>query len=215
MILVFIFLGIIIIIFFLLFILLLSSIVIQINNLELESKNRYQHPIKDYELIISIKAFNKINIFSKHFNNKKLRKIYSSKKLQKIDIKEIKKNVSLKNINLNIFKFIKIINVEKFILNIEIGTEDAIITSYLNVILASIIGIMLAAVTKGKYINKCKYLITPMYRSKNEYYIKLDSIISIKIVHIIYIIYIFIKKGRENNDRTSYRRTYDYSYERY
>ena len=48
---------------------------------------------------------------------------------------------------------------------------------------------------------------------KNEYYISLDSIISIKIVHIINSMLIFVKKGRDKNERTSNRRPYAYSYE--
>ena len=62
---------------------------------------------------------------------------------------------------------------------------------------------------------KCYYAVLPKYENKNEYQIEFSSIIRIKIVHIIYSIYMHKKqvKGEEKNERTSNRRFDEYSHE--
>jgi hypothetical protein len=61
---------------------------------------------------------------------------------------------------------------------------------------------------------KHKYTITPVYADKNIIKINLNCIIKIKMIHIICVLYILMKKRRvEKHERTSNRRTYDYSYE--
>ena len=111
-------------------------------------------------------------------------------------LKKIKPNVSLLNLEL------------------KIGTEDAILTSFIVFLISTGISILLPHVIKRYDKNKYKYLITPLYFQKNLYQIKLNCIIEIKLVHIINMIYIFIKKRRsDKNERTSNRRPYDYSYE--
>lgn len=53
----------------------------------------------------------------------------------------------------------------------------------------------------------------PMYRFGNSINLSLNCIINVKMVHIIYVIYILLKKGMIKNERTSNRGAYDYSYE--
>ena len=64
--------------------------------------------------------------------------------------------------------------------------------------------------TKSK---KKKFTVLPLYNIGNVIKINLNCIIDVKIVHIIYVIYILFKKGRNVNERASDRRAYDYSYE--
>lgn len=61
--------------------------------------------------------------------------------------------------------------------------------------------------------NKTEFRIIPLYNFGNSIKFNLNCIISVKIVHIIYVIYILLKTRRRKNERTSNRRSYDYSYE--
>lgn len=201
-------LGIIIFIMILIILLLLSSIKIEIKNLRMGNmKFKTKYGVK-----VSINLFNRIKIFSMNLNSDKLKKMYNSKKLEEIDIRELAKKVPINKANFKELKKIKP-TIEKMQLYIDLGTEDAVLTSYLIAIIASAIGIVLPHVTED--MNNCKYIVNPLYNGKNQFNIELDSIISLKIVHIIYVIYILIMKGRDKNERTSNRRSYGYSYGQY
>lgn len=212
MVLVFILFGIIIFLLALFIVLLLSTIRIEIKNLKVGNKEiESQARIKDkYEVKIGVYFLEKIPILWTRLNNQKMRKIYHSKRLEKIDLKKIETKIPFNKQTLQIIKQMKI-RITKLNLQIAIGTEDAILTSYLVAIIASVIGILLPHL-----INKNSnyyYKVNPLYQNKNEYHICLDSIICIKIVHIIDSMLFLLKKGRDKNERTSNRRSYAYRYE--
>jgi hypothetical protein len=213
MVLVFVLLGIIIFLLLIFTILIFSTIQIEIKNLKIGNKQIEENTrIKDkFEIKISLKFLKKIPILWMKLNNKKMRKMYNSKQLEKIDFKKLQNKVPLNMQSLEMIKNIKI-KISKLKLRIDIGTEDAVLTSYIIAILASIIGIILPHLAK-KNINDCNYIVNPKYQNKNEYHISLDGIICIKVVHIIYSMLVFIKKGRDKNERTSNRRPYAYSNE--
>ena len=213
MVLVFILLGIIIAVLLIFTILLLSKIQIEIKNLKIGNKEENRGRIKDkYEVKITLYFLEKIPILWFRLNDKKIRKISNSKQLEKIDLKAIEKNVKFNKETIQIIKNIKI-KISKLNLRIDIGTEDAILTSYLIAFIASLIGIILPHIVQKNKINNCKYIVNPIYQNRNIYHVNLDSIISIKIVHIIYSMLIFVKKGRDKHERTSNRRAYAYRYE--
>ena len=106
------------------------------------------------------------------------------------------------------------IELEFFKTNIKIGTEDIIFTSFIVTILSSLLGIGLAKAIKKYTENKFYYSILPVYGKNNMLDIDLNCIINVKLVHIIYVIYMFSKKRSEKKyERTSNRGSYDYSYE--
>lgn len=213
MVLVFILLGIIIVILLIFVILLLSEIQIEIKNLKIGNKEEKKGRIKDkYEVKITLYFLEKIPILWFRLNDKKIRRISKSKQLEKIDLKAIEKNVRFNKETIQIIKNIKI-KISKLNLRIDLGTEDAIVTSYLIAFIAGVIGIILPHVVQKNKINNCKYIVNPIYQNRNIYHVNLDSIISIKIVHIIYSMLFFIKKGRDRNERPSNRRAYAYRYE--
>lgn len=213
MVLVFILLGIIIALLLIFTILLLSEIQIEIKNLKIGNKEENKNRIKDnYEVKITLYFLEKIPILWFRLNNKRIRKISNSKQLEKIDLKAIEKNIKFNKETLETIKNIKI-KISKLNLRIDLGTEDAILTSYLIAIIASLIGIILPHIVQNNKIDNCKYIINPIYQNRNIYHISLNSIISIKIVHIIYSMLFFIKKGRDINERPSNRRAYAYRYE--
>lgn len=213
MVLVFILLGIIIVILLIFVILLLSEIQIEIKNLKIGNKEEKKGRIKDkYEVKITLYFLEKIPILWFRLNDKKIRRISKSKQLEKIDLKAIEKNVRFNKETIQIIKNTKI-KISKLNLRIDLGTEDAIVTSYLIAFIAGVIGIILPHVVQKNKINNCKYIVNPIYQNRNIYHVNLDSIISIKIVHIIYSMLFFIKKGRDRNERPSNRRAYAYRYE--
>ena len=206
MVLVFIFLGIIIISLSFFIILLFSTIQISIEKLKINTNN-IKKINDDYKIRITLYFLKKIPLLIIKLNNSKIKKIYKNNKFNKIDI-----NNKLNKMNINkkdIFRFIKIIkiNIKSLDLKINLSLEDCVITSYIIVIISSIIGIILPFLAKEN-IYKCHYIINSKYTNKNEFYMSLDSIFQIKIVHIICSIIFFIKKGRDLNDRTSNRRSY-------
>lgn len=181
-----------------------------------KSNTQYSKIKGKYEIKISLKLLEKIPIFWIKLDNKKISQMRSSKRFQNIDLKKIKnkfkeKQPSKKQILQEIRK-IKI-KLEYLNLIVYIGTENSVITSYVTAFIASIIGLVLPHLA-GKNINNCRYEITPIYQNKNEYYISLDGILCIKVVHIINSMCNLIKKGRDKKyERTSNRRSYAYRYE--
>lgn len=213
MVLVFILLGTIIALLLIFTILLLSKLQIEIKNLKIGNKEENKGRIKDkYEVKIILYFLEKIPILWFRLNDERIRKISNSKQLEKIDLKAIEKNIKFNKETLEIIKNIKI-KISKLNLRIDLGTEDAILTSYLIAFIASLIGLILPHIVQKNKINNCKYIVNPIYQNRNIYHVNLDSIISIKIVHIIYSMLIFIKKGRDKHERTSNRRAYAYRYE--
>ena len=213
MVLVFILLGTIIALLLIFTILLLSKLQIEIKNLKIGNKEENKGRIKDkYEVKITLYFLEKIPILWFRLNNKRIRKISNSKQLEKLDLKAIEKNIKFNKETLEIIKNIKI-KISKLNLRIDLGTEDVIFTSYLIAFIASLIGLILPHIVQKNKINNCKYIVNPIYQNRNIYHVNLDSIISIKIVHIIYSMLIFIKKGRDKHERTSNRRAYAYRYE--
>lgn len=207
MILVFIFLCLLIIISILFLVLIMSTIKLKIENLQIGNYTNN----KQYKAFIQIYFLNKIKIFSVKVNNQRLKKLYSSKQLEKIDFNKVKENVPINRETISIIKNLKL-KIEKLNLEANLGAEDAVLTSYAVAIMASLISIFLPHLVKDMDHNQIRYVINPIY-NKNIFNIYLDSIISLKIVHIIYVIYHLAKKGREKYERTSNRRAYAYSHE--
>ena len=223
MVLVFIFLGIIIIIFFILTMLLLSTIQIKIESLTLHNKEKrigeksekVQSNLEVKNIKISVKLFGKFTFLWVNLNDKKLKQILNKQKMPKIDLEKIGNTTSKKQIYFKLINFIKKIQVKikNIKLSINIGTTDAVLTSYLTAAISSIVGIILPHITKIKDIENCSFLVNPKYQNKNEYYIYFDGIIYVEIVHIIFSMLNFVKKGSNKNEQSSNRRSYAYSNE--
>ena len=201
MILVFIFLGLLIINFVIFLILIMSSLHIKIDNLKVKDMKIE----KDYKIFIQLYFFDKIKYLSILVDNKKIKKISLNQKFKNFNnIKKPKANELFNALNkLNL-------KIDKLNLNAKIGIKDACLLAYVVVIISSIISIILPHFAKNK--KQINYKIEPVY-NKNLFNLFLEGIINIKIVNIIYVIYILAKKGSNNNERTSNRRTYAYSYE--
>ena len=195
MILVFLFLLLIFIILDSLFItLLLSNLEIRIDKLEISNIKEY---IKnDYQIILSLYLFEKIKWFSINLNNKRIKRIYSRIDTSKINSKKIFENI--KKINHNQFLKLKP-NLKSFNLLAGLGIGNIIATSSIVFLFSLIISTVLPQLTREINENSFGYKVIPVY-NKNVYYLKLDCIFVVKMVHIINIIYIYLIKRKEKDE---------------
>ena len=197
-------------------IVLLSTIRIEIDNVKLkifEEQLKKSKIIFDYELHIGLYFLGKIKIVKIKINKQILNKINIKEKISTESIKKIKREAKK---NKELKKVIKKLNIEisKLDLKLELDTPDVLITTGLVTTISIIASIIFGKLIKARKFNEYKYKIIPLYNNKNMLNLEINCIINIKIVHIIFILYILMKKRRDDkNERASNRRSYDYSYE--
>ena len=188
-----------------------STLHIQIKNLSIsnmQTKNNTK-----YAIIFSIYFANKIKYIWFNLNSKRAKKIYSKVQLEKIDLKKFKKVFKLSDLKELTKLHLKISDLN---LEMNIGTKSPLVTSFLVVTISNAISLLLPHLVNNLKDNRYFYNIKPLYYNKELYKINLDCIIEIKMVNIINVIYyIFLKKGRRENERstTSNRKSYAYSHE--
>ena len=193
-----------------------SKLDIRIINLIIDSQ-RKKHINDRYEIIIKLKIFENIPILKFTLNKNKVKKIQQSLKMNE-KVKQLEKDI-LENKNKfdkkmvqGLKEFSKNIYIEKLDLEIEFGTENAFLTSMLVAFFSSILSIVFSKIRVRE--KNIVYEIEPVYRNENSIKIEISGIFQIKLIHIINTIYVLNKKGgRKNHERTSNRRSYDYSYE--
>ena len=181
----------------LVFVLVILLIMLVIFNIEIKIILK----IEEQGYISYLKVFFiNIPIWKIDLTNKKKTKKYNN-------IKYLDKYKSDKNKLFLIIKDIlskSSINIEELNLKIDISTTDVILTSSIVTILSNLITFLLKYSKLNINKRACKYSITPLYIDKKVFNIKLNCIISINLVHIIYIIY---KEWRGNiNGRTASNR---------
>ena len=198
---------------------LISTLRINIERLELSNEIPNTPIIKKLELSIGLYMFGKIKIFKKNINKEDIKKIQNSKRMEKIKnkiLKQSKENNKKQNVKMDIgiIKYLKP-KLQKIDLELKLGTEDVILTSFLIVIISIAISIGLSQIIDKYDESKYKYKIIPNYNNKNSVKIFLKSIIDIKLVNIINILFRLLFRSDEFDKRASNRRTYDNSNEQY
>lgn len=194
-------------------VIILSTISVRIERFNASNYNEGGKLKIDYKVFFELLFLNKLKIFSIKINKELINKLNVKKKIENIDFKQAKTNMPSKKDLKQIVKKSQI-EIDKLNLKLEIGTIDVILTSAIITALASIIGIGLARIIEIYNKEKYSYEIYPIYQNKNLIKLDLNCIIKVKMVHIISIIYLIVKKRRvEKSERTSNRRSYDYSYE--
>lgn len=192
--------------------LLLSTLKIRIEKLDLSNYTKGKI-LNNYELHIELYLLNKIKILDIKINESVIGKLKLKDKFNNIDLQQLKKDMPNKKDMKEIIKKLDI-NLEQLDLKVDIGIDNVILTSAIVAIISAVLGIALSQVIKRYNKDSYKYVITPLYIGKNVIKVTLNCIIQVKVVHIIYIIYILFKKRRVyKHERTSNRRSYDYSYE--
>ena len=187
-----------------------SRIRIEVINFKFSSQTK-RHINKDYKVIIKLCILKKIPILKVNITKTKLEKMKIKEKIKNIDFKIIQNK---NKFDKNAVKAIKKsnININKINLNLEIGTENATLTSVIVPAISTILAILLSR--KIENPKNQLFIIQPVYVNQNLINIVFSGIFEMKMIHIINIIYILNrKKGVNKHERTSNRRSYDYSYE--
>lgn len=187
-----------------------SRIRIEVINFKFSSQTK-RHINKDYKVIIKLCILKKIPILKVNITKTKLKKMKIKEKIKNIDFKIIQNK---NKFDKNAIKAIKKsnININKINLNLEIGTENATLTSVIVPAISTILAILLSR--KIENPKNQLFIIQPVYINQNLINIVFSGIFEMKMIHIINIIYILNrKKGVNKHERTSNRRSYDYSYE--
>lgn len=190
-----------------------STLHLKVDSIKISNDNQNKKLEYNYEIHVTLYFLNKIKILNIGINKEKIEKLQLTKKIQTLDIKKMEKELFSKEERKKILNMLDL-QLTKFVFHLEIGTEDVIITSGIVAILSAVLGIALAKVIKHYEQEKYQYKIMPIYQNRNVLKLNLNCIIQVKLVHIIYMIFVLLKRRRvEKHERTSNRRTYDYSYE--
>ena len=187
-----------------------SKIRIEVINFKFSSQWK-RHINKDYKVIIKLCILSKISILKINITKTKLEKLKIKEKIKDIDLKIIENR---NKFDKDLIRAIKEINldIDKINLNIELGTENASLTSIVVPAISTILAILLRQKIE-KFENQI-FIVKPIYINQNLINIVLSGIFEIKMIHIINIIYILNKKeGVKRYERTSNRRSYGYGYE--
>ena len=206
------FLFVLLILCILLLIIVFSKIRIDVKKFEYCSANK-KHINPNYYLQLSWIILNKIPIIKIKLNKHTVKKLKLKDKFVDIDVKMWEKRKKIDRETISIIKKIDFA-IRKLKLKIDIGTENSAITSLLIPIVSTLISFLLRNKMKTK--EKQTYIVQPIYKDQNYLNITISGIFDIKMNHIINVIYLLSrkkKKGVKNYERTSNRRSYDYSYE--
>lgn len=206
------FLLLIIVLLTLLLLIAFSRIKINIKNIKFTSyKVEERHLQENYDIEVKLYVLKFLRILKINITKEKLEKLKLENKIKKLEKKLILKDVKF---DINVFDVLKNLKIifEELNLKVEIGTENSALTSIIFGIVSGIIPFVLR--NQIKNIEKQKIDIKPIYLNQNLLNIELNCIFNIKMIHIIYVMYILNKKRRdEKYVRTSNRRSYGYSYE--
>ncbi len=206
------FLFILLILCILLLIIVFSKIRIDVKKFEYCSANK-KHINPNYYLQLSWIILSKIPIIKIKLNKHTVKKLKLKDKFVDIDVKMWEERKKIDRETISIIKKIDFA-IRKLKLKIDIGTENSAITSLLIPIVSTVISFLLRNKMKTK--EEQTYIVQPIYNNQNYLNITISGIFEIKMNHIINVVYLLSrkkKKGVKKYERTSNRRSYDYSYE--
>lgn len=204
------FLFLLLILIFLGIILYFSRIKIEIINFRFSSRTQ-RHINKDYEIIVQLCVLGMVPILKIKLTKAKLEKIKVKEKIEKINFMELEKKIPLNKETFQTIKKLDIL-IKNINLYMDIGTENAVLTSMIVPAISTILAIILRKKIK-KFQNQT-FIMNPVYQNQNLVNLSVSGIFEVKMRHIINIIYILSRKeGVKKYERTSNRRPYDYSYE--
>lgn len=163
------------------------------------------HFNSNYNFTIILYTLNIIPIFKIKITKKTLdklnRKTHIKQKIEeKINEEELIKLEEKYNLKKDFMKIIKNIkiSIEEIDLKIEIGTENAILTSFIVPTISTILAILIVN-SKNNIENK-KFKITPIYQNKNIVKVNVDGNIIVKFSNIVNTIYILNNNKKVKNE---------------
>ena len=190
--------AILIILILIIFAIIFSTIRIKIRKLEFT--NIHENKM-NYKIKVSMYFLSKLKWLSLNLDNKKMKKMFTKMHLEKIDIKKIERDMQLSDIKAILGIAPKISYLD---LNIKVGLENILLTTYVIPFLCTIISMILPKITEKKDFKNVKYRVEPIYKEKNLYDIQASSNIEIKVINILNSGY-QIFKNRKNLKQKSYK----------
>lgn len=149
------------------------------------------------ELVIENFEVNKIDvilrvgIFKFKLNREKLKKLINNNKSKvKLEVEDAR-------------EILRKIQVPKLNINAKFGTGEPNFTAFFVALISSAIGIILA-----RKIEQPTFTVEPVYGRGNYFFLSINCIFEMKLVHIINIIIKLKRKEYQKNGRTSNRRPY-------
>lgn len=143
--------------------------------------------------ILSIKIDSKnIKIYNHKINIQKLNK----KIIEKLDVTRIENNI-FRRITLKDLKKLKI-NISSLKIYFEYSTNNIWLTTYSTPIISTFISMIYLKFIKKYNSENYYFKINPMYLHKKYFYVEGESIIEVKMVHIISTMYQLLKKASCN-----------------
>lgn len=199
-------------VFFFIVLIILGSLIVllaattaqlQIINFEIKDNKKNDGEIKLILKFLKLIPYLEINLLDSKFIKKR------------ITLKSIEKTIKIAKLKLykdKITRFLEITKVEELYLKINLQSNNLIIMSFITVILSTILSIVFAKNMIDK--DDGRYGINIAYANATKYELYLNSIINLKIIHIISVMCEILKRKRaDKNARKSYRRTYEYNHE--
>lgn len=182
-----------------LFLLILLTVFTLISTIEVKVKEIEFSNIKKitprYVINISAKLLNKFKWIGIDLDKGKIKKITKKIHLEKIDIKKLERNLKISDIR-------EIINIKPKIsslnLHVNVGLEDVILTTYLVTAISTIIAIILPYITKKNSENNVNYKVFPIYNNQNVYYLKVDTVLEIKVMNVLSSLFKIYKDNKYN-----------------
>lgn len=180
-----------------------TTIQLQINNLYIKDNQRKDGEIKIVLKLLKIIPYLDINLLDSKFIKKQITLENLEKNMNKSKIKTYKNELK---------QILEITKVEELYLKINMQSENIFLMTFATVILSTILSIIFAKNMIDK--DDGKYGINMKYSNNTNYEIYLNSIINIKVIHIISVMCESFKRKRaDKNARKSYRRAYEYNHE--
>lgn len=194
------------ILFLISLILVFSEVKIILNAFEYSTEK--EEKSSKYSGKFEIYFLGKVKIFSKKIDNQKTGKFFNNnfikERITRMNLFSKDDTTSKYKIDKKITKELrKNLKIELLKLQIQIDTESILLTSYLVGIISTLIPNLIKNNIKNYNDKDYQWSVIPIYKSKNFISLKLNSIISIKVVHIINMLKLI---GGIGNERSSNRR---------
>ncbi|MBR3152435.1 MAG: hypothetical protein IKF52_02340 [Clostridia bacterium] len=176
--------------FILIFGVLLSKLRIDINNLI------YSGEEKNIDINVKLMIFRLVPIKIIKINNDNIKILKSNTRIKKITEKAIAKfdiQKARKSLKIKDLKNLKI-KAKKINLYVKYSTNNVLLTTYLTPIIATIISYIYYDLINNYNDKYYRYKLNPMYIKKRYLYIKLESIIEVRMWNIINMILLFRRK---------------------
>ena len=146
-----------------------------------------------YNIVFSVKIFNKLRILNLKINNQKLKNIINKLHLNRLDIKKIEKEITPSDIKQIAQVKPKIVQMD---LKVKFGVDDILLTTYAVPILSTIISVILPYFVEKESQKKIKYEVEPIYNKGMIYNINIDVGVNIKTIRILNVAYAIYKRKK-------------------